>query len=137
VLLYYYINTVSLVFDQVDPRSPTPLYAQIANRLRIAIASGELRTTAPLPSVRQLAAQLRVNPATVVQAYRDLEAEGFVETRQGAGTFVREVAPETRGRERARQASSLVRKMLTEAGRLGVSIQELQAAIAEEIGVGA
>jgi len=123
------------MFEQVDPRSPTPLYAQIADRLRVAIAAGALQPATALPSVRQLAAQLRVNPATVVQAYRELEAEGFVETHAGAGTFVREVAPESRARERARQASALVREMLTEAGRLGVSIQELQAAIAEEIGV--
>lgn len=124
------------MFEQLDPRSPNPLYAQIANRLRVAIAAGELRPGAALPSVRQLATQLRVNPATVVQAYRDLESEGFVELRQGAGTFVREVPPEGRARERARQATTLVRQMLGEAGRLGVSLAELQAAIAEEIGVG-
>ncbi|HYU00805.1 MAG TPA: GntR family transcriptional regulator [Gemmatimonadales bacterium] len=124
------------MFEHLDPRSPTPLYAQIANRCRVAIAAGELRSGAALPSVRHLAAQLRVNPATVVQAYRDLEADGFVEMRQGAGTFVREVPPEGRARERARQATSLVRQMLGEAGRLGVSLHELQAAIAEEIGVG-
>ena len=123
------------MFEQVDPRSPIPLYAQIADRLRVAIAAGALQPATALPSVRQLATQLRVNPATVVQAYRELEAEGFVETRPGTGTFVREVAPETRARERARQASALVRQMLADAGRLGVSVQELQAAIAEEIGV--
>jgi len=124
------------VFEHLDPRSSTPLYAQIANRCRVAIAAGELHPGAALPSVRHLAAQLRVNPATVVQAYRDLEADGFVEMRQGAGTFVREVAPEGRARERARQASALVRQLLADAGRLGVSLPELQAAIAEEIGVG-
>src|SRR5205823_579494 len=83
---------------------------------RLAIASGELRPATALPSVRQLATQLRVNPATVVQAYRDLETEGFVEMRQGAGTFVREVAPQARARERARQAVALVREMLAHAG---------------------
>jgi len=124
------------VFEQLDPRSPNPLYAQIANRLRVAIAAGELRPGAALPSVRHLAAELRVNPATVVQAYRDLESDGFVEMRQGAGTFVREVPPEGRARERARQATTLVRQLLGEAGRLGVSLAELQAAIAEHIGVG-
>ena len=124
------------MFEQLDPRSPNPLYAQIANRLRVAIAAGELRPGAALPSVRHLAGELRVNPATVVQAYRDLETDGFVEMRQGAGTFVREVAPEGRARERARQASALVRQLLADAGRLGVSLPELQAAIAEEIGVG-
>jgi GntR family transcriptional regulator len=136
--MYHCIRTTihTPVFDKLDPRSSTPLYAQIANRLKVAIAAGELRPTAALPSVRHLAAQLRVNPATVVQAYRDLEAEGFIEMRHGTGTFVREVAPEGRARERARQASALVREMLTEAGRLGVSLLELQAAIASEIGVG-
>lgn len=125
------------MFEHLNPRSPIPLYEQIANRVRLAIASGELGPATALPSVRQLATQLRVNPATVVQAYRDLETEGFVEMRQGAGTFVREVAPQARARERARQAVALVREMLAQAGRLGVSRQDLQAAVAEEIGVGA
>ncbi len=123
------------MFERIDPRSPTPLYAQIAGRIRLAIAAGELRPAAALPSVRQLAADLRVNPATVVQAYRDLEAEGFVEIRHGAGTFVRELAPARRARERARQASALVRQLLAEARRVGVSLAELQSALEEEIGV--
>jgi len=123
------------VFDQIDPRSPTPLYAQIATRLRLAVAAAELRPGDALPSVRQLAARLRVNPATVVQAYRDLETEGFVEMRQGAGTFVRDVQPDKRASERARQAVALVRRMLADAGRLGVSVEELHAAITEEIEV--
>ena len=125
------------MFEHLNPRRPIPLYEQIANRVRLAVASGELRPAAALPSVRQLATELRVNPATVVQAYRDLEGEGFVEMRQGAGTFVREVAPQARARERARQAAALVRELLAQAARLGVSRQELQAAVAEEIGVGA
>ena len=122
------------MFDQIDPRSPTPLYAQIATRVRVAVAAAELRSGDALPSVRHLAARLRVNPATVVQAYRDLETEGFVEMRQGAGTFVREVRPERRADERANQATTMVRQMITEAGRLGVSLVELHAAIAQEIG---
>jgi len=123
------------VFERIDPRSPTPLYAQIAAHIRVAVAAGELRPAAALPSVRQLAAELRENPATVVQAYRDLEAEGFVEIRHGAGTFVRELAPGRRARERARQATILVRNLLADARRRGVSLPELQAAIEEEIGV--
>ena len=123
------------MFERIDPRSSTPLYAQIAGRIKLAIAAGELRPAAALPSVRQLAAELRVNPATVVQAYRDLEAEGFVEIRHGAGTFVRELAPARRARERAREASALVRRLLADARRAGVSLAELQAAIEEEIGV--
>ena len=123
------------MFDQIDPRSPTPLYAQIAARLKLAVASGELRPGEALSSVRQLAARLRVNPATVVQAYRDLEAEGFVEMRQGAGTFVREVAPDVRAAERTNQAVRLVRQMQQQAAQLGVSTMELAEAIAQELGV--
>ncbi len=135
VLLYRYNNTVAIVFDHIDPRSPTPLYAQIAARVRVAVAAGSLRPGDALPSVRQLASRLRVNPATVVQAYRELEVDGFVELRQGAGTFVREVRAERRAGERAQQAATLVRRMVAEAGRIGVSVDELHAAIADEIGV--
>ena len=85
--------------------------------------------------MRELAAQLRVNPATVVQAYRDLEAEGFVEIRQGAGTFVRELAPGRRARERERQARALVHRLITDARRQGVSPRELRDAIDAELGV--
>jgi GntR family transcriptional regulator len=121
------------LFDQIDPRSPIPLYAQIAGRLRVAVAAGELRPGESLPSVRHLAARLRVNPATVVQAYRDLETEGFVEMRQGAGTFVKEVVPERRASERNRQAQALVRHMVAEAGKLGLSTKELLQAIEHEL----
>jgi GntR family transcriptional regulator len=123
------------MFDQIDPRSPTPLYAQIADRLRVAIASRELRPGDPLPSVRHLAARLRVNPATVVQAYRDLEREGFVELRQGAGTFVRDVPADRRTRERTRRAIQLVRHLMTNARRLGISREELATALEQELGV--
>lgn len=123
------------MFEHVDPRSPTPLYAQIATRIRVAIATGELRPADALPSVRELAAELRVNPATVVQAYRDLEAEGFVEIRQGTGTFIRELAPGRRARERARQAKALVQRLVIDARRAGVSLRELRDAIDDQIGV--
>jgi len=117
------------VFSQIDSRSTTPLYAQIATRIKVAIAAGDLSPGSGLPSVRQLAAQLRINPATVVQAYRELESEGFVEMRQGAGTFVRELPEERRQEERSQQATALARRILAEAGRLRISPRELQAAI--------
>lgn len=121
------------MFDQVDPRSSTPLYAQIAARVRVAIAAGELSPGDGLPSVRLLAGQLRINPATVVQAYRELEAEGFVEMRQGAGTFVREIEPARRQRERDAEARRLVRALLADAGRQGLSLEELRAALRQEL----
>lgn len=124
------------MFERIDPRSPTPLYAQIAERLRLAIAAGELSPGDPLPSVRQLAARLRVNPATAVQAYRELESAGFVELRQGAGSFVKAVSTERRTEERSTQARQLIRTMLAEAGRTGIPLAELRIALENELGVG-
>src|SRR5687767_3101413 len=98
------------MFSDLDPKSAVPLYEQIAVRLKAAVATGELRPTDALPSVRQLAGRLRINPATVVQAYRSLESDGFVEIRQGAGTYVRTMEGEARARERQAQARRLIRQ---------------------------
>ena len=125
------------MFSQIDPRSTTPLYAQIATRIKVAIAAGDLPPGSGLPSVRQLASRLRINPATVVQAYRELESDGFVELRQGAGTFVRELPERRRGEERDRQATALARRMLAEAGRLRISPQDLRDALVNLLESGA
>jgi GntR family transcriptional regulator len=118
----------------IDPKSPVPLYDQIAARIRVSVAAGDLRAGDPLPSVRQLAGRLRVNPATVVQAYRELESEGFVELRQGSGSFVREVGAEKRKRERRHHARRLVHALLKEAAGLGLKPEELVEALQQELG---
>ena len=120
------------MFDSIDPRSPTPLYEQIAGRIRLAVASDEVQPGEPLPSVRQLAALLRVNPATVVQAYRDLEADGFVSMRHGAGTFVEEVPVKYRDQELDEQARKLVRHLMSDAARMGISGDILRQALSHE-----
>jgi GntR family transcriptional regulator len=122
------------MIDRIDSRSPVPIYAQIAENVRVAVASGELEKGSGLPSVRALAAQLRVNPATVVQAYRELEEEGLVQMRQGSGTFVVDVAPERRARERTAAARRIVREMIASAAALGLGIDELQVALNKEAG---
>ena len=124
------------MFERLDPRSPIPLYAQIADAVRLAIAVGELREGQALSSVRQLSAELRVNPATVVQAYGELEQDGFVATRQGAGTFVQAVGKELRTRERRKAARRLVRDLVRDAGRLGVSPEDLRDALDHEMNGG-
>jgi GntR family transcriptional regulator len=121
------------MFDNIDSRSPTPLYAQIATRIRVAIAAGELEKGDALPSVRSLAGELRVNPATVVQAYRELESEGLVSTRHGSGTFVQDVGSDRRSRDRANEARRLVRDLVSKAGTLGITTAELRKAIDEEM----
>src|SRR5471030_2667 len=121
------------MLEDLHPKSPVPLYEQIALRLKAAVATGELRAGDLLPSVRQLSGRLRINPATVTQAYRALESEGFAESRQGAGTFVTSVPVETRSRERSTQARRLVRNMLAEAARFGLSREQLEEAIRHEL----
>jgi GntR family transcriptional regulator len=122
------------MFEGIDPRSPTPLYEQIAARVRVAVAAGDLGPGDALPSVRALARELRINPATVVQAYRDLAIDGFVEIRHGQGTFVQDVPGFVRDEERAAQAEKLVRKLLQDAARLGISAEEIAQVLAVETG---
>ena len=122
------------MFDTLDPRSPTPLYEQIAARIRLTIASGELEVGDALPSVRRMATDVRVNPATVVKAYRDLELEGFVTMKHGAGSFVNELPPRLRDRERAEAARAMVHGLVVEAARQGISTEDLAKAFHLEVG---
>ena len=125
------------MFDRLDPRSPIPLYAQLADRLKVAIVARELPPGTLLESVRALATRLRINPATVVQAYRQLETEGFVEMRQGSGSYVREIGGDLRAREQRREAEQLVRALVKEAGARGIHIDVLRAAFAAHAGASA
>ena len=109
------------------------MYVQIANRLRVAIATGEMPLGEALPSVRNLASVIRVNPATVVQAYRELEYAGVIESRQGAGTFVRELPDSKRQSERTREARRLVRDLFQQASGLGVTNVDLEHAWRAEL----
>ena len=110
----------------IEPSSPVPIYAQIVAQARAAVAGGGLRPGDALPSVRQLAGELRVNPNTVAQAYRELEREGLAYVQRGQGTFVADLGPRRREEERARVARALVDRMLDEAFRLGLTAAELR-----------
>jgi GntR family transcriptional regulator len=115
----------------VDVSSAVPLYAQIVGQVRAGVASGLLKAGDPLPSVRQLASELRINPNTVVQAYRELEREGFTVAQRGQGTFIAELPEDRRHDERARVARELVERLLAEAGRVGLHRSEVRAALDE------
>ncbi len=116
----------------IDARDPTPLHAQLKWAIRVAVATGRLRTGDRLPTVRQMAVDLRVNANTVAKVYAELEQAGVLETRRGVGTFVRAAAEETAAShdERQRALSVLADRYLTEAADLGFTaaqaIQQLQ-----------
>jgi GntR family transcriptional regulator len=111
---------------RLDPSDPTPLYAQLEWAIRAAIATGKLREADRLPTVRQLAVDLRVNANTVAKVYGELEHAGVLETRRGVGTFVRAVAladPVT-GPARRLELAALADRFLAGAAALGFTVDE-------------
>jgi GntR family transcriptional regulator len=114
------------LFINVDPSSGLPIYLQIAQQIKTAVAMGRLQLEEPLPSVRQLAVELAVNPNTVARAYLDLEIEGVIYKRQGAGTFVSGQGVEMSKAERRRVLGELLEKALVEGINLGLSERELR-----------
>jgi GntR family transcriptional regulator len=117
---------------RIDDKDPRPIYQQIVDEVRRALVTGTLAPESALPSVRQLAGELRVNPNTVQQAYRELEREGVVYVRRGQGTFVAEARGGT-ARERSALAASLAQRALQEAYRHGLGAEELIEAIQKAV----
>ena len=110
----------------LSPSHPMPLYAQLTRAIRFAIATGRLRVGEQLPTVRQLAVELRVNANTVAKVYTELERSGILETRRGVGTFVsaRHFAANHR-EEHEKHLSELVDRFIEEAGAMGFSVDDL------------
>ena len=116
------------VFITIDPSNGLPIYMQIVNQIKTSIAMGRLMPEDPLPSVRQLAVDLAVNPNTVARAYLDLEYEGIIYKRQGAGTFVSSQGVEMSKNERRKVLGELIEKALVEGVNLGLEEKELREA---------
>ncbi len=117
---------------RIDTRDPMPVYAQIERRIRAAITAGQLTAGAQLPTVRQLAVDLRVNANTVARVYAQLERDGVVETRRGVGTFVADPSVRTAAAGRdARQAEleRMVQRLLSDAASLGFTTAQIVATI--------
>jgi len=112
----------------VDPSDPTPLYAQLDRSIRAAIAAGWLRVGDQLPTVRQLAVDLRINANTVAKVYAELERAGVLSTQRGIGTFVREnptPASLASRRDRERELRPLVDRLLADASAIGIPLHEI------------
>jgi len=111
----------------IDTNHPTPLYAQLERSIRFAIATGKLRIGEQLPTVRQLAVDLRINANTVAKVYAELERAGIVETRRGIGTFVNERPAEASlsRRDREKQLRELADHFIAETGTRGFSLDDV------------
>lgn len=110
---------------QLDPHSGVPVYRQIIDQVRGAIASGALTAGFQLPTVRQLAVDLSINPNTVVRAYRELELGGLLDSQQGTGTFVSAQKIPRADAERDRQLGQIVADAVARAGAAGFTIEDL------------
>jgi GntR family transcriptional regulator len=117
----------------IDSRDATPIYAQIEHGLRAAIATGRLRPGDQLPTVRELAVELRVNANTVARVYAELERAGVLETRRGVGSFVAAAGHEVAQspRERSRKLQAFATRVLADADRHGFAVDDVLAALTE------
>jgi GntR family transcriptional regulator len=106
----------------VSPSDGVPIYQQVVNQIKYQVASGRLKQGEQLLPVRKLAEQLIVNPNTVARAYRELEAEGVVESRRGSGVFVAEGVSPLAKREQNRILNERIDTLLAEAAHLNVDL---------------
>ncbi len=110
---------------KLDLRSGVPVYRQIIDQVRAGMAAGTLSAGDQLPTVRQLAVDLAINPNTVLRAYRELELGGMLETQQGTGTFISEKKINRNNAERERQLAQLAGEFASRAGAAGFTLEEL------------
>ena len=111
---------------QIEAESKVPIYIQVEEQIRALIAAGQLRPGDQLPTIRELAADLRVNYNTIARVYLDLDRDGVISTQRGRGTFVAGV-PDEAQMAQVRQAKlrAIVRSALEEARLLGYSPGEI------------
>jgi GntR family transcriptional regulator len=116
---------------RLDAHSGVPVYRQLIDQVQGAVASGSLSAGDQLPTVRQVAVELAINPNTVLRAYREMEIRGLLDTQQGTGTFVAERQAEGSKDVRERQVGQLVNEFVSRAGSAGITVNELIHALRE------
>jgi len=114
---------------RLDHHSGVPVYRQIIDRVIGGMASGALTGGDQLPTVRQMAVDLSINPNTVIRAYRELEIRGVLETQQGTGTFISHKKIERDDAARQRSLNQLAGEFASRAGSAGFTIEELIGAL--------
>ena len=116
---------------RIDPRSPEPLFEQVVFAVKTAVAKGTAAPGDRLPSVRELARELAINPNTVVRAYEVLERDGVVVRRQGSGCFVSDRGSDLAQAQKKKQLVELMRRAATEAFHLGFQPADVERALAQ------
>jgi GntR family transcriptional regulator len=114
-----------VILFRVTPQTGEPIYEQLIRQIKHAIASGAMKEGDQLPTVRDLAAKLVINPNTVSRAYRELEREGLVETTAGRGSFVKVSPPKLFREERKKRLQPYLQQLIAEARVLNFADDEL------------
>jgi GntR family transcriptional regulator len=110
---------------RLDSASGVPVYRQMIDQVLGGLATGSLAPGAQLPTVRQVAVDLAINPNTVIRAYRELEIRGVLETQQGTGTFISQQKVPRDEVERRRQLNQIVKEVVSRAGAAGFTVEDL------------
>ncbi len=121
---------------RLDLHSGVPLYRQLIDQVQAAIASEALIPGDQLPTVRQVAVDLEINPNTVMRAYREMEIRGILDTQQGTGTFVAQQTIDRDALEHSRGLEQLVEEFAARAGAGGFNLEELMTALRDRVAEG-
>jgi GntR family transcriptional regulator len=116
---------------RLDAHSGVPVYRQLIDQVQAAVASGLLTVGDQLPTVRQVAVDLAINPNTVLRAYREMEIRGLLDTQQGTGTFVADRKVEYTKDQRDRMLGQLVSEFVSRTGAAGFTLKQLMKALRE------
>lgn len=119
------------MFIALSPSNPDPMYKQVTDQIKNAIAAGDLRPNDKLPSIRELAEALKISIITIKRAYLDLESEGFILTRAGLGSFVADVNRERLRKEKLAEFKTALKGMLATGARFGVKAKDVVQLIRE------
>jgi DNA-binding transcriptional regulator YhcF (GntR family) len=119
------------VFIVLSPSNPDPMYKQVTDQIKNAIASGELKPSDKLPSIRELSEALKISPITIKRAYLDLETEGYILTRAGLGSFVAEIDKEKLRKLKLAEFKAVLEGILATGAKFGVKADDVAKLIRE------
>ncbi|MFC1662044.1 GntR family transcriptional regulator [Gemmatimonadota bacterium] len=113
------------MFVVLSRENPDPMYKQVCVQIKDAVGTGELSVNEKLPSIREMAKALNVSVITIRRAYLELENQGFIHSRPGMGSFVADVSREGLREEKLREIRRELDRLITDAARFGISIDEV------------
>ena len=113
------------MFVTLSPSHPDPMYKQVTDQIKDAIASGDLKPNDRLPSVRELSEALNVSAITIKRAYQDLETDGFILTRAGMGSFVAPVERDALRERKLAQVREELRRLVQSSAKFGISAGDI------------